>query len=254
MLSAKENSLNNFFRKRLIELHYKKQSIHLGSSLSCIDIISIALLELNIPHKDFILSKGHASTALYVCLHEAGIISNESLNSYCENGTLLTAHPIFDSGLVEFGTGSLGHGISLAAGKCKARKLLGNNAPVFCLISDGEMNEGSVYEGINFAVQHQLNNLFIIVDNNGLQGLGNGSDILGDLAQTFSSRKDLNYMEIDGHKEVDIKNALQIQSVYPTLINAKTVKGKGVRFAENNNDWHYEKLSEEQYKNALSQL
>ena len=94
----------------------------------------------------------------------------------------------------------------------------------------------------------------LIIDNNGLQGLGNGSDILGDLAQTFSSRKDLNYIEIDGHKEVDIKNALQIESVYPTLINAKTVKGKGVRFAENNNDWHYEKLTKEQYKNALSQL
>ena len=253
-MSAKENSLNSFLRKRLIELHYKKQSIHLGSSLSCIDIISIALLELNIPHKDFILSKGHASTALYVCLHEARIISDESLNSYCENGTRLTAHPVFDSSLVEFGTGSLGHGISLAAGKCKARRLLGNDAPIFCLVSDGEMNEGSVYEGINFAIKHQLNNLFIIVDNNGLQGLGNGGDILGDLVKTFASRKDLNYTEIDGHKEVDIRNALQTESVYPTLINAKTVKGKGVQFAEHNNDWHYEKLSEEQYKNALSHL
>jgi len=253
-LSAKENSLNSFFRKRLIELHYKKQSVHLGSSLSCIDIISIALLELKTPHKDFILSKGHASTALYVCLHEAGVISNDLLNTYFENGTQLTGHPISDSQLVEFGTGSLGHGVSLAAGKCKARQLLSNKAPVFCLISDGEMNEGSVYEGINFAIQHQLNNLFIIVDNNGLQGLGQSSQILGDLAQIFSSREHLNYLEIDGHKEMDIKNALQSESKYPTLINAKTVKGKGVYFAENNNHWHYEKLSKEHYEHALSQL
>lgn len=246
--------MNSFLRKRLIELHFKKQSVHLGSSLSCIDIISIALLELKVPYKDFILSKGHASTALYICLNELGVISNNSLNSYFENGTKLTAHPVYDSGLVEFGTGSLGHGISLAAGKCKARKLMGDDAPVFCLVSDGEMNEGSVYEGINFAVQHQLNNLVVVVDNNGLQGLGDGFEILGDLAQTFAYREDLNYIEIDGHKEMDIKNALQSESKYPKLINAKTVKGKGVSFAENNNSWHYEKLSEEQYKNALSQL
>tara|TARA_Y100001934_G_C12374493_1_gene788409 strand:+ start:3817 stop:4557 length:741 start_codon:yes stop_codon:yes gene_type:complete len=246
--------LNSSIRKKLIALHYKKQSIHLGSSLSCIDIISSILLELKIPFRDFILSKGHASTALYVCLNELGVISNSLLDSYYENGTHLTAHPIFESGFVDFSTGSLGHGISLAAGKCMARKFQEVEAPVFCLVSDGEMNEGSVYEGINFAVQHKLNNLYVIVDNNGFQGLGHGSEVLGDLTQTFATRKGLNYVEIDGHNSSEIKIALNCTSSYPTLINAKTIKGKGVDFAENDNNWHYNKLSREQYHNALSKL
>lgn len=246
--------MNNQLRKKLIDLHFKKQSIHLGSSLSCLDILSSLLLDVNIFYRDVILSKGHASTALYVVLNELGVLSNEELETYFENGTFLAAHPVSNSGFVDFGTGSLGHGVSLAAGKAKARKLKGDDNPVVCIVSDGEMNEGSVYEGINFAIQHQLNNLIIIVDNNGLQGLGDTTQVLGDLSQTFAHRKGLNYLEVDGHNSFMLKQAVSCPSEFPTFINAKTIKGKGVSFAENNNDWHYAKLSEANYQSALTAL
>lgn len=212
------------------------------------------MIDLKVPYKDVILSKGHASTALYVVLNELGIVSDEQLSTYFENGTVLTAHPIAKSNLVEFGTGSLGHGISLAAGKCKARKLKRDHNPVYCVVSDGEMNEGSVYEAINFAIQHQLENLIIIVDNNGLQGLGEADLVLGDLASTFSSRQGLNYVEVDGHNAVGLIDAIKENAGAPLLVNAKTIKGKGVSFAENNNDWHYSTLSKEQYIKAIAAL
>jgi len=212
------------------------------------------MIDLKVPYKDVILSKGHASTALYVVLNELGIVSDQELSTYFENGTLLTAHPVAKSNLVEFGTGSLGHGISLAAGKCKARKLKGDHTLVYCVVSDGEMNEGLIYEAINFAIHHQLENLVIIVDNNGLQGLGEADLVLGDLASTFSNRQGLNYVEVDGHDAASLFNALQGNAEAPLLVNAKTVKGKGVSFAENNNDWHYSTLSKEQYIKAISAL
>lgn len=245
--------LNSKLRKKLITLHFKKKAIHLGSSLSCLDLLSFLLIKQEVNFKDVILSKGHAASALYICLNHLGHISNEELLTYYENDTQLTAHPIHNTKLVRFSTGSLGHGLSLACGLAKARKLKKDKNQVYCIISDGELNEGSTFEAINFAIQHQLDNLTVVIDNNKLQGLGATSSILGDLSSIFSSRKNLNYLEIDGHSESDFKN-LMLKQELPTLINANTIKGKGISFAENNNNWHYNQLSEEQFHQANSEL
>ena len=187
-------------------------------------------------------------------MNEAGIISDSVLGTYYENGTKLTAHPVSDSDLVEFGTGSLGHGISLAVGKCKARKLNGDKNPIFCLVSDGELNEGSSYEGINFAIKHQLDNLVIIVDNNGLQGLGESSKVLGDLTEIYFNRNGLYYSQIDGHDIDALKLEFEKERNSPGFINAKTLKGKGVSFIEGDNNWHYLTLDQSLYEKAIGEL
>lgn len=241
-------------RKQLVELHYKSGAVHLGSSLSCLDILETLILKKSIPHKDVILSKGHAASALYVVLNELGVLSDNELNTYYQDHSKLLAHPTHHSSLVDFGTGSLGHGLSLAAGKCMARKLTGNPNKIFVVLSDGEMNEGAVYEAINFAIQHQLNNLVIIVDNNGLQGLGKSEDVLGDLTESFKSRDRLSYYAVDGHDLDELERLIALPSGYPLFINAKTIKGKGLDFAEGNNDWHYKQMSSSDYQKAIAQL
>lgn len=247
------DKLNIALRKKLITLHFEKKAIHLGSSLSCIDILSFLLIDSNVPFKDVLLSKGHAASALYICLNQLGHISDEELETYYQNNTQLTAHPIHNTGLVRFSSGSLGHGLSLACGLAKARKLKNNPNRVYCVISDGELNEGSTFEAINFAIQHQLNNLTVIIDNNKFQGLGATATILGDLSTTFSSRRNLCYQEINGHSYSDLKKIIEPQE-HPTVINANTTKGKGISFAENDNNWHYNQLTQKEYNLAISEL
>lgn len=246
--------MDNRLRKKLVELHYTKGAIHLGSALSCIDILSTLMLKMAIPFKNVILSKGHAASALYVVLNELGEITDEELSTYYQNKSTLLAHPTHESGLVDFSTGSLGHGISLACGKALARKLNGDDAKIFVIVSDGEMNEGSVNEALNFAAHHQLTNLVVICDNNGLQGMGETSAILGDLASEIQYKNGIQYCAVNGHDSEELLSVLSQSANAPVFINAKTTKGKGLNFAEGNNDWHYNQLSEQDYKNAIAQL
>ncbi len=160
-------------RLRLLRMHFESGVGHLGGNLSALDILLCAYHQAMTPDDVFILSKGHAAGALYVTLHTLGLLSDDDLRTFHKDDTLLSGHPPpVGIAAIPFATGSLGHGLSLAAGLALAKKLKNEPGRVLCLTSDGEWNEGSCWEALAFSVTRELDNLLIIVDANGLQGFG----------------------------------------------------------------------------------
>jgi len=252
--------LQGKLRLRILKLHYDANAGHIGCSLSCIDIMIAILKFLKRPEDSFILSKGHAASAVYVLLNHLGEISDDELNSFYKNGTTLPAHPApLKYKSIPFATGSLGHGLPIATGIAKANKLRAEDGMSYVLMSDGETNEGTSWEAAHFAVANKLDNLVVFIDKNGLQGIGNTKDILGDTAA--KSKWDsigFETIEVDGHdigmmcsiakKISDEKNG------QPKLIIANTAKGRGVSFMENKMEWHYLPMDESQYKEASEMI
>jgi transketolase len=247
-------------RKKILELHYQAKAGHISCSLSCIDILIAVLIFHKSERDSFILSKGHAASALYASLNHLGEISDSELRTFYKNGTMLSAHPAplkFKS--VPFATGSLGHGFPLGAGIATAKKLSNEEGVVYVVMSDGETNEGTTWEAAHFAVRHSLDNLVLIVDNNGLQGYGNLDDVLGN---TTDRKKwealHFEVMCVDGHDIEGIYECIAEMKKHkngkPKVLVAKTVKGKGVSFMENKLEWHYLPMSEEMYSCALRQV
>ena len=241
---------------RLLKMHFDAGVGHIGGNLSCLDVL-LATHHLVLQEQDqFILSKGHAAGALYVTLWSVGTLTEEDLNTFHQEGTFLSAHP--PAGRIPsipFGTGSLGHGLSLAAGVALAQKLKSRAGRVFCLTSDGEWNEGSSWEALIFAAQQRLDNLVLIVDQNGLQGFGSTNEVarLDPLAVKFSEFG-FDVQEIDGHNTGEIFEALQISNGRPRAIIARTIKGHGVTFMEGKLEWHYWPMSKDQYQLAVSEV
>ena len=240
---------------RLLQMHYESRVGHIGGNLSCFDILMAIYHNVLGPHDRFVLSKGHSAGALYVTLWSLGLLSDADLQTFHKDGTRLSGHPPVQ-GIPEipFATGSLGHGVSLAAGLALAKKLKGEKGRLYCLTSDGEWNEGSNWEALIFAGQHRLN-VTIVVDLNGLQGFGKTSDIadLEPLADKFRAFR-WNTIEVDGHDLKAVTVALEHDGSGPTVIVAKTKKGHGVSFMEGAFEWHYLPLSEESYRKAVEQL
>jgi len=279
-LKIKPNSANFFGKKQIksLELTSKKlrrrilnvatgKGGHIGGSFSALDIIlTLYKNVLNINLEDpkwserdrFILSKGHCSLALYAVLEEIGFLEPNELDNYTLKGSRLAGHAEhFEIPAIEMTTGSLGHGISCAAGMALAAKISGNNWKVFCVVGDGECNEGSVWETLLFAAQQNLKNLIIIVDNNKMESLDLTKNILSiePLAEKFTSFN-FEVREIDGHNYKEIFVALTTQPKFnkPVIIVANTVKGKGVSFMENTAMWHYRAPNEAELKNGLAEL
>lgn len=240
-------------RKKIFLMSYRAGSGHIAPSLSCVEILvalyfkilNINRNNLNDQNRDrFILSKGHASSALYSILAEKGIIDEKLLDTFCQKDGILGAHPEahFIPG-VEVSTGSLGHGLSFGSGMALAGKIDNENYRVFVLLSDGECQEGSVWEAAAFASQHKLNNLVAIVDYNKLQSLGRTDEILS--LEPFCDRwKSFGWgvKEVDGHdisQIVDNLDSLPYTKNKPSVLIAHTVKGKGISFMENVPLWHY---------------
>ena len=255
-------------RIKIIEMLFNSKSSHLGSSLSIVDIITFLYFGfLNIdpenpdnPDRDrFILSKGHACSALYAALAMRGFFPVKLLEKYCINNGLFSGHCTF--GIIpgiEASTGSLGHGLPMGIGMAIAGRNLKNKYRVFVLLSDGECNEGSVWEAAMFAGHHKLDNLTAIIDFNGLQALGYTKDILN-LEPFLKKWESFGWeaIEVDGHNFLSLKKAfskIPIKESKPSLIVAKTIKGKGVSFAENRIEWHYKSLSKDQYEIAINEL
>ncbi|MDD5489272.1 MAG: transketolase [Candidatus Moranbacteria bacterium] len=246
----------------MLGLYKKVQAGHIGSSLSCLDILVYLYFWRMTSEDKFILSKGHAAAALYTVLEKAGFISKDELNSYYQNGTLLAAHPPCCGKLngITFGTGSLGHGLSLATGLALSTKFTKKKMDVYCVISDGDINEGSTWEAILFAGHHKLKNLTVIVDNNCIQAFGFSKDIL-DMDPLQKKFKDFNFEVVEvkngndfqelekAFKKLDVK-----KSEKPRCIIAKTTKGSGVSYMENKMEWHYLPMDDEQYNLAISQF
>ena len=243
-------------RKRLLQMHFDSGVGHIGGNLSALDALLVVFHEYLRDHDHFVLSKGHSVGALYVTLWSLGRLQDEDLKLFHKDNTLLSGHPpshgIDD---IVFATGSLGHGLSLAAGTALGEKFRRSDARVVCLTSDGEWQEGSTWEALIFACHHRLANLTVLVDHNDLQGFGSTTEIasmspLWDRLRGF----EVDMQVIDGHDPVAIRDALSEAGRRPRVIVMRTVKGRGVSFMENRMEWHYLPLTAEQYQSAVREL
>lgn len=255
-------------RKNIIREVYNAQSGHPGGSLSAADILTILYFEImditaenasSIDRDRFVLSKGHASPLLYAVLAEKGIIPEASLMTYRKINSKLQGHPNMNyvPG-VDMSTGSLGQGLAVADGMAIANKLSGNDHHIYVLIGDGECEEGEIWEAAMAAHYYQNDNLCAILDLNGLQIDGRTDDVIGPnpLDEKFASFG-WHVIHTDGHEFDQLRSAFceaeQTKGV-PTMIVARTVKGKGVSFMENEAVWHGKAPNEEQMNQALSEL
>lgn len=252
-------------RRSVIE-HSKRANVgHIGSCLSIADVLAalygevLSIPDMQDPERDrFILSKGHAALALYASLHRAGWLTGERLESFCDDGSPVAGHPEHALEGVEFSTGSLGHGLSYAAGSVLAARLHGSGHRAFVLLSDAECNEGSIWEAVMFAAHHRLSRLVAIVDANGQQALGQTSEVidlapLGDRWRAFG----WDVHEVDGHDPDLIAKTiheLDTKAGPPHVLIAETTFGKGVSYMERQVHWHYWPMSEEQYEQALREV
>lgn len=258
--------LSKEIRKEILTMAYQSKGSHLGCSLSIVDILTtlyFKVLHIN-PKKPFLetrdrflLSKGHAAAALYAILAKRGFFPESVLTTYLEDGSKLAGHVTLGSiPGIEATFGSLGHGLSIAVGMSLALKHSNLSSRVFCLIGDGECQEGSIWEGINFAGHHKINNLVLLLDNNNLQIMGHGTDILNSLPfENKFKGFGWNVKSVDGHDISALSKVLQQNTTdKPLAIIANTIKGKGVSFMENKLEWHGKYPSEEEYKLALKEL
>lgn len=271
MLEKDIKTLNNIakeIRKTVLNIIYSSKSSHVASALSILDILVVLYFKiLNINPQNpksskrdiFILSKGHACSALYATLSLRGFFDKELLKSYYQDGSPLGGHLKKDSVPgVEVSTGSLGHGLSIGCGIALNNKHSGSSAKTVVLLGDGECNEGSVYEAMMFASARKLNNLVAIVDYNKLQGLGRVCEITAvePIVDKWKSFR-WNAIEINGHDYKQIYDALRKaydSKETPTVIVANTVKGKGISFMEDKLEWHYKSLNEKELDIALKEL
>ncbi len=239
---------------RLLQLHRDANCGHIGGNFSCIDALMTLHHQVLRPADRFVLSKGHAAGALYATLWSLGRLSEQELASFARDATLLPGHPS-GSGIpgLMFSTGSLGHGPSLAAGLALAARHQGSGRQIYCLCSDGEWQEGSCWEALNFAIHQRLDNLTILVDQNGMQGFGSTADVMScaDLTPRFAAFG-AHVQHIDGHDPAAICAALQAPAAATVrVITLETVKGRGLHF-EGLLESHYLPLSAAQYDAARS--
>lgn len=254
-------------RCHIVNMAARGKTSHVGSALSCADIL--AVLYFRFLHIDslawdsfscdrFILSKGHAAMAWYAVLAEAGFFSKEQLVSYAVDGRFLGEHPCHGVPGVKVSSGSLGHGLPMAVGIALAQQMDKRKTRTFVLISDGECNEGSIWEAAMWAGHHRLDNLIVFIDDNHMQAMGpsrqiNGLEPLGEKWKAFG----WDVYETDGHDHVALINTTQeatSRQGQPKVVIARTILGKGVSFMENDLLWHYQIPSMGQLQKALVQL
>lgn len=258
----------NTIRKDIVTEVYSAQSGHPGGSLSIADVMAyLYFKELNIDPGNpkwedrdrFVLSKGHTCPALYSALAHKGYFDPKELTSFRKLGHFLQGHPDMKKiPGVDMSSGSLGQGISAAAGMALAGKISDKDYRVFTLLGDGEIQEGQVWEAAMFAAHYRLNNLCVIVDSNGLQIDGPVDEVMSPNPidkkfEAFGFR----VIVTDGHDFDALENAFEQAKMpcdQPTAIILKTVKGKGVSFMENQAGWHGKAPNEEQYKQAMAEL
>lgn len=254
-------------RRHCVEMTGRANASHIGSSLSMADLLAVLYAEVlrfdprrpEWADRDrFILSKGHGCAALYAVLAECGYFPLAELETYYRNGTRLAGHTMHNIEGVELSAGSLGHGLPVGTGIALAAKRDGKSHRVFCMLSDGECDEGSVWEPALFAPQHKLDNLVVLIDYNKIQSLGNVADVI-DLAPLAEKWRAFGWgaREIDGHDIGAIQEALGSLPFVPgrpSCIVAHTVKGKGVGYMEHKLLWHYRAPRGQDLETALAEL
>ncbi|MGH9319957.1 MAG: transketolase [Vicinamibacteria bacterium] len=253
--------------RRIILDQSKRANVgHIGSALSVADILAAlysGILRVGSPEDPerdrFILSKGHAALALYGALHLAGFFDAETLNTFCADGSLLGVHPEHALRGVDFSTGSLGHGLSMGAGAALGARLQGSSRRVFVLLSDAELNEGSLWEAVMFAAHHSLSNLVALVDCNGQQALGYTDEVLSlpRLPERFRAFG-WDAHEVDGHDTEALRCVLSglewERDTPPHVLIARTTFGKGVSFMEGRIHWHYWPMSDQEHRSAVDEV
>ena len=256
-------------RKQALDIAFKagKNGAHLGGGLSAIEIFSvlysvIMTIEPNNRESEsrdrLIVSKGHCVLAYYTALNRFGFLSNKEIEQFEQNGAFLHGHATRSlSRGIEFSGGSLGMGLPFAVGVAMAMKRKRRSAKVYCVIGDGECDEGSIWEAAMCASHYHLDNLVVIVDKNGLQYDGSTQTVMdtSSLRNKFSAFG-FETQEVDGHSEQELVTAFNgfQEENKPKVIVAFTVKGKGVSFMENVKEWHHAILSEKQYQQALLEI
>ena len=255
-------------RKGIIEAVYSAKSGHPGGALSCADILTVLYFnQMNIDEEKpndknrdrLVLSKGHASAALYSVLAEKGYFDKELLKTFRKIGSNLQGHPDMKKiPGVDMTTGSLGQGLSAAVGMALASKMDQAGCKIYCIMGDGEIEEGQVWEAAMAASKNKLDNLCVILDNNNLQIDGEIDKVGGmnNITEKFQSFG-FNTINIDGHNIdsiIDSFTTAKQTKGKPTIIIAKTVKGKGVSFMDNKAEWHGKAPSEEEYNLAIEEL
>lgn len=262
------NKIAKEVRKSILEQVYLAQSGHPGGALSCTDILTALYFnEMNINPNEpkmedrdrLVLSKGHASAALYAILAERGFFDKKELKEFRKIGSRLQGHPDLNKlPGIDMSAGSLGQGLSAACGMAIASKLNKQSSRVYCIVGDGELQEGQIWEAAMTASHYKLDNLCLIVDNNNLQIDGKVTDVMSpypivEKLESFG----FYVLEIDGHNIEEILVALKKARTInekPVAIVAKTTKGKGISFMENDSGWHGKAPSQEEYEKAISEL
>lgn len=256
-------------RGEVIGLSHRAKTPHLGSSLSCLDLLAVLYWEFlridpekaGAPDRDrFILSKGHAAPALYTALCRRGFFSLQLLADYAKDGAALAEQPAPSCAPgVEWATGSLGHGLSVAIGMALAARIKKQDYRTVTLLSDGECNEGSVWEAAMLAAAQRLGSLTVLVDYNKWQATGRSEEVMAlaplrDKWQAFGWES----YEVDGHDFAEIRAALACAELpdraKPLAIVAHTIKGRGVSFMEDDNNWHYRIPNAEELVGARKEL
>lgn len=266
MLTVKEMNRKSIeLRKKIMDIVYNAKGGHIGGDMSSTDIlVSLYYGFLNINANNqkaaerdrFILSKGHCVEAYYSVLNDLGFITDEELSTYAKFNSRLIGHPTNKVPGIEFNTGALGHGLSVGVGMAIGAKKSGYDSRICVLMGDGELAEGSVWEAAMAASHYKLDNLIAIIDRNGLQISGSTEKVMSqeDLQLRWTAFG-FNTIVVDGHDIGAVLDALNNRvKGKPTAIIAKTIKGKGVSFMENQPAWHHKVPTAEQYEQAMLEL
>lgn len=258
--------VNSDIRKTILGMVNKGNASHVGSALSMVEILNAVYKSVNIQkildqaedRDRVILSKGHGASGLYAVMFHHRLLSQEAIDSYFLDGSIMAGHVSHFIENVEHSTGALGHGLSVGLGMAFGGRSKGYNNRVFVVVGDGELHEGSNWEAIMYAGHHKVGNLCVLVDKNELSQMGITADAcsLDSLSAKFDSFHFDTYEIEDGHNELEIMDTIQKtkDSAKPVAIICNTVKGKGISFMEGNNLWHYRPPNDEDYEKAIEEL
>jgi transketolase len=253
----------NRFRRRILEISQQVQALHIGSAYSCTEIVDAVYFELmrrgpNGTSPDtFLMSKGHGCMIQYVILEELGVLTRHDMDRYCKADGRLGCHPDYGNPGIAASTGALGHGLSMALGMAYAEKHRGNGNVVYCVLSDGEVQEGSTWEATMMASSLNVSNLVAFVDNNDFQSLGRTSVTHPSFYPVVEKYTAFGWesVQVDGHDSAAICAAVAgRKGDRPMMVVCKTTKGRGISYMENVPIWHYRSPSPDEYKQALKEL
>ncbi|MBN9523039.1 transketolase [bacterium] len=254
-------------RRTILRMAYAGSTVHIGCAFSIVEILAVLYrshLRLGAgpadPTRDYlVLSKGHGVMAQYACLHELGWLTDADIDRYFADGTRLKGLSDAHVPGLEVTSGSLGHGLSVGVGLALAAQRKGTSQRCFAVVGDGESNEGSIWEAVLFAAHYRLSNLVLVVDANGFQAMGTTAEVmdLGSLSAKLAAFG-FHAQDADGHDEAAldaaVRAALADPAPRPKAVVAHTVKGKGVSFMENDNRWHYTRLTADTHARAVREL